>query len=80
MGLIGQRNFLGLECLTAIIDAVASLAIQKVKVLPSPVLQYEPIRRGTHMTHATRIGTTLTVGFVYGAQCFNSTIRSRRAA
>lgn len=36
---------LGLECLTAIIDAVASLAIQKVKVLPSPVLQYEPIRR-----------------------------------
>ncbi|ELR19146.1 MON2 family protein [Acanthamoeba castellanii str. Neff] len=29
----------------AIIDAVASLAIQKVKVLPSPVLQYEPIRR-----------------------------------
>jgi hypothetical protein len=37
--------------LTAIIDAVASLAIQKVKVLPSPVLQYEPIRRGTHTPH-----------------------------
>jgi hypothetical protein len=45
--------------LTAIIDAVASLAIQKVKVLPSPVLQYEPVRRGTRTPPAPRHATPL---------------------